>query len=186
MTITEVKGQHLESQLTNHNVDRLFFLDNLRMNYIPVGYLNFFPNLNNLWIGNSPIEEIYQTDFETGNNLTIFGMRNTKITKLSSDIFINVKNLQSVYLYNNRLKFINENAFKTNSMLRIVDFHDNELEYLTRIFNNNPFIEDIDLSKNKIKFFFDNFSVPLNHLKKVNLLDNALISEVNQFRFILL
>lgn len=186
-TITSVTGRHKLQQLTNDDVDRLFYFDNAKMHYIPVGYTKHFPNLNNLWIALAPaLERIYQSDFEPQSDLRIVGMRSTALTEIPADVFANLKNLEEVYLYSNKLRIIDENAFRTCIKLIKVDLHDNQLQYLPAIFADNPKMEDIDLRNNRLAVIDSTLLSGLASLKKVDMRANLCVDTTFPSTIILL
>ncbi|KAG5671375.1 hypothetical protein PVAND_001576 [Polypedilum vanderplanki] len=178
VSITSVTGQHKLSGYTNLDVERLFFFENPNMKFLPKGYLKMFPNIVNLWIASSPIENIYQSDFEEGSDIEVFAMRTTKITHLPADIFKNLNKLEEVYMYSNNLKIIDENAFRASPKLTLVHFHDNKIEYLPHIFRYNTFLKEFVVRNNKLKIIDVDMLSGLGNLKSLDFRLNLCINMV--------
>lgn len=179
VSITSNTGQHRVSSYTNQNVERLFFFENPEMKYLPKGYKKLFPNIVNLWIASSPIENIYQSDFEEGTDIEIFAMRSTKITRLPADIFKNLDRLEEVYLYSNKLKIIDENAFRASQKLTLVHMYDNSIEYLPNIFKHNRLIREFSVRNNKLKIVDSDLISGLTNLNVLDLRMNLCINLVS-------
>jgi hypothetical protein len=169
-------GRH-KPGMSDDRVERLFYIMNDKMNYIPVGYSKLFKKLNNLWIAICPIKKIFKSDFEPASDLRIIGIRSTDITELTEDIFENVEYVEELYLHSNKIDTIHENAFRTCKKLVKVHLYGNKLEYLANIFAHNPLMEEINLKDNKLKIIHNQFLVGLSNLHSVNLFNNLCINQ---------
>lgn len=176
-TIDSIAGLHLK-RLRNSAVERLFLKNNFEMKFIPVGYSNFFPKLNNLWIANSPIAIIAKSDFEKPENLNSLGIRNTKIEIIDQDVLSDLVNLEELYLHNNELKKIHEKAFSTMKHLRVLKLNNNKLRYLpAKLFESNVNMQEIYMNDNKLVIIESELFSTSTRIDKIDLRKNLCIDK---------
>lgn len=176
-TIEKIAGNHL-SWNNDHDVDRLFFISNPKMFYIPIGYSRFFVHLSNLWIADCPIKSISKTDFENQHNFKIVGMRNTNIEVISEDVFTSMDSLEELHLHNNKIKIIFETAFFALRNLRVLKLSNNKLEYLPRkVLFNNIDLQKIYLNDNNLKIVESEIFSSLQKLERIEFRNNLCMSK---------
>ncbi|KAL3888295.1 hypothetical protein ACJMK2_000666 [Sinanodonta woodiana] len=111
-----------------------------------------------------------------------------------SDIFIQNKDLEIVFLRNNRLTFVPLNLFLSNSKLLIIDLSENELAYFNINLRSAVNLKLINLRRNRLKSLsasmieqFDsllwkqnnesNFRIPVINILKNEFHDKSLIGK---------
>lgn len=177
-SIEKVVGTHLNYRINNERVTRLFFSNNREMKFIPTGYSIFFPNLDNLWIINSPLELIERTDFEKPKNLIILGIKNTNIAMISRKDFWDLSNLLQLHISNNLIKQIHGESFSKLIALEILNLADNKLSYLNAsLFTENVQLKEIYISGNKLKIIESQTFIGLKKVLKIDLSRNFCISK---------
>lgn len=175
-TITRLFGRHLKFN-NNDAVERLFFLNNPQMQFIPIGYSKVFPNIKNFWIAKCPIKSIERSDFEKSENLEILGMRDTNIEAIDKDVFWGLVNLEQLHLYDGKITKIHEEAFAKLTKLNILNLLNNKLGYLPkRLFVNNVNLQEIHISNNKLKIIESQIFLGLTKITKIELRNNLCIN----------
>ncbi|KAL3888324.1 hypothetical protein ACJMK2_000694 [Sinanodonta woodiana] len=107
-------------------------LESNNMEYISPNFLSIFPSLKILDLSNNLLMKMeYVEEF--------------------SDMFIQNKDLEIVFLRNNRLTFVPSNLFLTNSKLSIIDMSENELAYLNLNLHRAENLTLINLRRNRLK-----------------------------------
>lgn len=176
-TIDEISGTH-SAWNDNSEVDRLLFIENPNMKYIPVGYSTFFKHLNNLWIAECPIVEIARSDFEKPENFKIVGMRDTQIKAIERDVFFGMTNLEELYLHNNQIRRIHQESLSKMANLRLLKLSNNKLNYLPeKLFENNVNIQEIYVSDNKLMIIASEIFSGLAKVATIELGGNVCIKE---------
>jgi len=99
---------------------------------------------------------IEQIDYDTfhsnccGNTLGSLDFSNNRLTRLDSNLLLNLKRLVKINLSNNNLQFSEEN-FEFNKNLQIINLSKNNLQYLpANVFYNLNELDLIDLSDNHL------------------------------------
>lgn len=176
-TITRVTGKHLRYS-SNVAVERLFFLNNPDMKFIPIGYATMFANIKNLWVANCPIESIEKSDFVEAGKLEILGLRGSNIEMVDKDVFWNLINLEQLHLYDNKITKIHEESLSKMTNLKILNLPNNKLSYLPRrLFQNNVELQEIHISNNKLKIIESQIFLGLTKITKIELRNNLCINK---------
>lgn len=131
------------------------------------------------------------------NTIVAFNVSHNQMRNISSLTFEGVKSLEKVDMGNNKLNFVDENAFRDQFMLTDLFLNDNELVYLSgdtlfdqtslldlniarnkiqhlpaRLFRNARSLRRLDISGNKIHSLPHDFFETIRFLEFVSLSDN--------------
>lgn len=176
-TITKITGKHLK-WTDDGDVDRLVFINNLKMSFIPVGYSEFFDNLNNIWIDGCPIESIANTDFENPQNIKILGIVKARLKMVDIDTFTGFDILESLFLQNNQIEKLHDESFTKLKNLKILKLSSNKLAFLPKkLFENCRNIQEIYVSDNKIKIIESEVFHGLTKITRIELKGNLCINK---------
>ena len=175
--IVNVSGTHVPGK-SSFDVETLYF-KNSSMNFIPVGYSKFLPNVKHIYVFSAPIKSISSSNFENPLNLKTISLTSTEIKYLKADVFDSVINLEELALKNNKFTNIDLTILRFLNNLKKLDLSGNKLEFLTRnLFNKNENLREIYLYNNKLRAFDEGFFSVLNRLEKIDLRSNICIDEV--------
>lgn len=176
-TITEISGRHIK-RVDNKNVDRLLLFHNPQMKFIPVGFSDFFPNLNNFWIENCPVETILKSDFELAKDISTLGIVKSKLKTVDEDVFSALEALENLYLQNNLIEKIHEESFSMLENLKILKLSGNKLSYLPeKLFEGCRNIQEIYFNDNKLKIIEKETFYGLGKITKIQLKGNLCLNK---------
>ena len=176
-SISKISGRHLKFS-NNDSVERLYFLNNPGMKFIPIGYSKFFASINNIWIANCPIESIEKSDFDKPEKLEILGIRGSNIQAIGKDVFCDMINLKQLHLYDNKITKIHEESLSKLTNLKILNLPNNKLGYLhRRLFQNNLELQEIYINNNKLKIIDSETFFGLTKITIIKLRDNICINK---------
>lgn len=126
VTVKTFKGAHQKGYNDNH-VEALRFV-NSTLHFLPTGFNKIFPNLKGLSVFNSGMKEIVSSDLIGLEKLVELSIYGNQLTKLPSDLFVNLKELKWIDFCNNKLQCMSSQVLATVSEknLLCVDFRSNE------------------------------------------------------------
>ena len=176
-SITEVSGV-LTKYTKTKEVGRLFYLNIRTMEFVPVGYSKYFPDLDNLWIENCPINEIFSSDFENPKNFKILAIIETQIKIIDKEVFSGVENLEKLYLDQNQIQKIHDESFSNLKNLQVLKLSGNKLSYWSKkLLENCHELNIIQLSDNKLKIIDVEAFHGLGKITKIELRANMCIDK---------
>lgn len=118
--LTRVSGNHKRGYSNNDVTYLKLVCDNSNiLKVFPKGLLNIFPNLAHISIGGCPII-------------------------LNGDELRGIPNLESFAFYNSNLTRIPGNLFKPTQQIRLISFHDNQIEHVGEGLLN--YLQDLELA----------------------------------------
>lgn len=94
----------------NQTVTKLY-INSQTIHFLPEGFENFFPNINELQIINSSLKIIDKFDLKSFENLEFLNLPHNNIEALNNDLFVFNPKLRYIYINNNNLKVIGEKVF---------------------------------------------------------------------------
>lgn len=124
--IKGVNCSHHEGKC-NKDVQSIFFINNNVMNFIPLGVIDFFPNLVELVIIKCALKTISRKDLKEFKNLEILFITNNELTALPEDLFEDTKKLVKVSFYANKIESMSSKLFQPiiKNNLTYIDFRGN-------------------------------------------------------------
>ncbi|CAG9811390.1 unnamed protein product [Chironomus riparius] len=118
-----------------------------------------FPNSKNLWISNSKLKFVERTKLQPWTNLTIFCFNENEIEEFADDTFVDLVNLETLWIYSNKITDLSEILFRSLTKLKIFDARNNLITYLPpKLFSNNPNLKVVNFSFNSLKKIDIDFS----------------------------
>jgi hypothetical protein len=175
--ITKVEGRHSKYS-KDSDVTRLLYLNNPLMSFIPINYSKFFPDLDNLWIENCPINSITASDFENPSELKILGIIKTQVKIIDSEVFGRLENLEKLFLQENQIEEIHKNSLSSMKHLKVFKLSGNKLSYLpNKLFESCHGIQEIHASDNKLKIIDSRIFLGLDGITKIELRGNLCIGK---------
>lgn len=166
-TVVQVQTEHLKNY-TNRDV-KAVKLQRKRIKFIPRGLKSTFPNMNELYLFHSQLEQIQRSSFKELKDLFALSFYNNRISLVTDDAFADLKELRSlsissnkleklpdrvfqnllelerIYLNSNFLQFIPASLFEKNIKLKVIFLHYNQL------FRLAPFKPSMDLTTLNLK-----------------------------------
>lgn len=107
--ITSVNLQSSEMH-RNQSITKLYINSQI-VHFIPGGFENFFPSIDEVQVINSSLKVIDKFDLKAFANLEFLNLPHNYLEVLHNDLFVFTPKLRYVYLNNNNLKIIGENVF---------------------------------------------------------------------------
>jgi Leucine-rich repeat (LRR) protein len=152
--------------------------------FVPASIFTYFPNLKELHLNGSKVQEIKNT-FQNATNLLLIDLRHNNISTLGPDTFKGATNLEAIDLSSNQLSSIDGNAFRGLPNLSVLNLSSNPLESLdASTFLDNTRLSSLDLSNNRIKALSSKMFQTLSNLIYLDLIGNecanATLSAKNQ------
>lgn len=135
--------------------------------------------MENLYLSNNPINEIYPGAFSGIRKVKYLEMENS-VSQLKADVFRELVLLNILILRNNNLTLIEEGAFEGLKNLKTLDLTNNKLESIGNIFKPLVNLELLKLQKNYIKIVHGNEFDTLRYLLGL-FLDNNGLQKVHNF-----
>lgn len=105
-------------------------------------------------------------------NLIHLNLAHNTIKSLDGIDLSSLKDLESIILYDNKLRVFPYAALSTAPNLREIDLGENDLKSIDALINRFRFLEDLDVSGNRIATTAENIKLPF--LKKLNIERNYL------------
>nr|XP_022901601.1 protein toll-like [Onthophagus taurus] len=167
------------------NLSENFFLNSpnislLELSANPIGYLpdNLLFNLKNLKrisIGFEGDDIKLNNLFQENQKLLTVKFRGGNIT-LSSNLFKNLNNLESLFIYNSKLKELPKDLFKNTTNINSITIREAGLTTLPNgIFSDLNRLKSLDLSSNKLtEWKYEYYARKLPKLETLNLDNNEL------------
>lgn len=122
-SITTINGQTADFYHT-YNV-KSFKVELQVMNYIPQGLSMFFPMLEELYISSSQLKSLTKMDLQPFKNLKVFLSEHNELEELSSDLFEFNDQIESLYFYDEKLRYIGDGILDSLNELGKVFFPNN-------------------------------------------------------------
>lgn len=144
-------------------------LDNNNFYSVPENSFDDLSELTNLNLESNKIEmispELFKVDVH--QKLKEIRLSNNQLTKIYSDTFKSLVNLEAILISNNRIRNLQSESFSYLPKLSHVIISDNLLSHISsRSFANLPSLTKLELQNNLLNHFsfayFENFSTPLH------------------------
>lgn len=144
-------------------------LDNNNFYNVPENSFDNLPELVNLNLESNKIEmispELFKVDVH--QKLKEVRLSNNQLTKIYSDTFKSLGNLEAIIISNNRIRNLQSESFSYLPKLSHVIISDNLLSHISsKSFANLPSLTKLELQNNLLNQFsfayFENFSTPLH------------------------
>lgn len=125
-TIQSITGIHLKGR-SDKDVEEVWF-NRTVLNYFPKGLHQIFPKLIFIWIYHCGLKAITRDDLSELKNLELIYLGNNKLTTLPSDLFEDMSKLKRISFTNNKLEFVSSQLFVPimNNGLTYADFRENK------------------------------------------------------------
>ena len=121
--ITNVSGIHLSNfQIADVEYLRIF---NQNVKFLPINIAKYFPNLKQIYVKHSKLENITTNDFRGLTQLTAMFMTNNKLKELPCGVFQTNNKLEEIHFEHNILTKIGSDVFKPLALLRFAHFRKN-------------------------------------------------------------
>lgn len=144
-------------------------LDNNNFYSVPENSFDDLPELTNLNLESNKIEMISpeMLKVDVHQKLKEIRLSNNQLTKIYSDTFKSLGNLEAIIISNNRIRNLQSESFSYLPKLSHVIISDNLLSHISsRSFANLPSLTKLELQNNLLNHFsfayFENFSTPLH------------------------
>ncbi|KAL0278122.1 UNVERIFIED_CONTAM: hypothetical protein PYX00_000030 [Menopon gallinae] len=163
---------------------KLLEMLNLEHNNIVKVERKAFANLESVQIiklSNNHIDQLQTDQFKNMDNLRILDLGYNHIRSISREIFQNTR-IEHLVLSNNEFVVIPNNALgEIGYTLRHLDMSDNHIEHLdSTMFQEIPFLVNLNLSSNKLTILPDNVFVWVGNLLVLDLSNNPLRSNFKE------
>lgn len=144
-------------------------LDNNNFYSVPENSFDDLPELTNLNLESNKIEiispELFKPDIH--EKLKEIRLSNNQLTKIYSNTFKSLANLEAIIISNNRIRNLQSESFSYLSKLSHLIISDNLLSHISfRSFANLPYLTKVELQNNLLNQFsfvyFENVSTPLH------------------------
>lgn len=123
------------------------------------GLATKFPNSQNLWVSKSNLKFVARNKLQPWKNLTILCFNENEIEEFADDTFVDLVNLETLWIYSNKISDLSEILFRSLTKLRIFDARNNLLRYLPpNLFSHNPNLKVVNFSFNSLKKIDIDFS----------------------------
>jgi len=168
-------GKHILGHSNDNVIDVIFYKCDVKK--IPQGLTKFFPNMEDLSILNSNLENITKSDLAEYKHLNRFCFCDNNIETLPGDLFKDFKDLHEIAFTCNELKLIEPNILDGLFNLRFVNFRGNPnytKSYSIGVFEGNASLEEVKtelLQKfcsdpNNVKNMFQKHTEEIEKLEK--------------------
>lgn len=143
--MSRVKQGFIVNDSEDTSIQGLGFQAQSKLNHIPQGLKEQFPNLIGLYFDDAPLKMLTEENMEQfGSDLIHFHVFNSLITYLSRKTFIHNSNLKFLSLENNPLKLIESGFFEVISKMDDLIYFD-----MRQCQCINQFKENIEIKKAK-------------------------------------
>jgi Leucine-rich repeat (LRR) protein len=151
------------------DVTKVFFTSS-SIYYIPSELFTVFQNIDYLELKTQHVKEIRSGTFNDAKSLRSLQLHSNKITKLMA-YNLRADNLKELYIQNNQIEKIDENAFMGSTALEIVHLCGNKLKGIPeKLFKNLFKLKNLSFNYNQIEFlppnlFSNNYYLETLHLR---------------------
>lgn len=97
-----------------------------KVQFLPRGFPNIFPNLISLSITGCGLEKITASDLLGLEILTDLKLDENKLISLPSDLFVNMKSLERISFKNNEIRYLTSKLFDHSEKLKFANFQGNK------------------------------------------------------------
>lgn len=150
------------------------------MQKIPVKIFEQFKNLDQLEAKHVGISSLDNLDFDE-TKLTVLNLEGNNIRKLEPGYFNNFKNLESLYLNENKISTIGEHTFDNLTSLKVLSLKNNSISNIANsTFKENRKLENLYLDFNKIHTINSKTFEGLENLHELVISNNSIRSISNQ------
>lgn len=147
MKISSITGYH-HYQKKNVHVERVEFMS-MWSSHLPNGFGNFFPNLAEIEVRETPLRALKRSNFEGMSNLIVLSIEKTKLSSIPDDAFDDLVSLQELTIRKSLLATLSPKLFYPLKHLRAFDGKFNIITKLeSDLFSRNTKIESINFSGN--------------------------------------
>lgn len=161
--ISSISGYHFYQKNSN-NVERLEIVS-AWSKFLPNGFGDFFPNLIEMEVRETPLRSLRRSNFVRMSKLIILNIDDTRLSEIQDDTFIDLIRLQELTISKSFLKTFPVNILTPLPKLRLFDAKHNLLSYLDGFFfSENLKLESVNLSGN----LFKNIEVDFTKLENIN------------------
>lgn len=143
--ISSIIGQHA-SNLNSSELTYFEIPESSTSNYVPINVCEHFPELLKIFIYGKKIKAIGRQVFKGCEHVNTLFISDTTINWLPEDSFVDLHNLEHLYLSNNQLKVLPANLMEINFKLKIFWANGNELEVIELQFGDS--VTSVDLDNN--------------------------------------
>lgn len=120
-TVTSINGEVIV-----HNNTYGFWVENQQVAFLPRALEKFLPNLKGIYIYNSQLKSIEQSDLKPFPNLAVLNLRHTNIVALPDNLFTFNENMEAITISQSaNLKILSSNVIPYGEKLNSVNFQSN-------------------------------------------------------------
>jgi len=130
-----ISGTHLAG-FNNDNIEGFYIESKGQIHYFPRGLNKFFKNLKGIYISNTGLKEIHQSDLKDFPNLMELYLLSSHLEILEENLFEFNPNLYYIHLGTNRISHIDPNVFDKLSKLKYLYLGTNICIHMNA--ENNP------------------------------------------------
>lgn len=121
-----------------------------KIEFIPFGIFNTFPNLEHFTLSNG-LRQINYDDFIYAHNLFNLTLSDNKIEHITSSVFSLAKNLAEINLDGNEILYLDNDAFNGLDKLYLLSMANNRIATIkSHVFIGAPYLTDLRLDYNEI------------------------------------
>lgn len=149
----------------------------LKNNKLPVLYTNIFGTnyIRSLVIENCQVKDIKMETFRSLQSLRVLKIEGNLIRRIKQFVFSDT-HIESLHLPNNKIQFIDNNAFQGMNYLEVLNLTNNELTYFDTktLLGGMPSLKSLTLSKNLLKSLAQDTFDEIYNLNDLDLSKNQL------------
>jgi len=139
--VDSITGTHLAGY-NNDNVVAFQVFDKGQINYFPRDLNKFFQNLKGIYIGNTGLKEIHQSDLRDFPKLTNLYLYTSNMEILEENLFEFNPNLDYIYLLSNKISHIDSKVFDKLIKLKTLYLNTNPCINMAAI-NNQTAVQNV-------------------------------------------
>lgn len=143
-----------------------------RFTEMPKNFFHMLYNMHTFLMPNVELESLQMDIFREAKNVSKLNLSRNKLKEIPALIFVNAINLKDIDLSNNLIARVDKMAFEGGKSIEILNLSCNHLTRLEAL--SSPKLITLDVSRNNITNFDDNFFGNLSDLKYLNLSFNPL------------
>jgi hypothetical protein len=158
-------------------VKRFRIENNPRVEFLPENLSEKFPSLAAVEVQNCAIKSVSEHHLKGLHDLIGLYLGFNKIKTIDNNAFKDNLKLEYLALGFNKIKYLSDDLFKSLRNLKQLFLNDNQIRYIDQlIFKTPTSLERIDMDNNEVKFLHPETFSTLSNLKNISIANNQLVS----------